>query len=52
MICMGRKKMLKKDAKSVLLNLRIKPAELREYKRKADASGLTVSEWIRQALSK
>ena len=47
----GRPKLAKGSARAVVLQTRVQPDEIEAFKKAAKKSGLTLSEFIRQALN-
>jgi hypothetical protein len=50
-IKVGRPKMPKGEAKAIVLQSRVQPAEKASYQRAAKAAGVDLSTWIRQTLN-
>jgi len=48
----GRPKLAKGEAKAIVLQSRVQPAEKANYQKAAKAAGIDLSTWIRQTLNK
>lgn len=48
----GRPRLLRGEAKSIVLQARVQPDERKLFERAAKAAGLTLSDWIRETLTR
>ena len=48
----GRPKMAKGEAKAIVLQSRVQPAEKQKYQKAAESEGKDLSTWVRETLNK